>query len=511
MSDKALVQTLDTSAATRAAAANYSANRAALADHQPDLVLGEMPRRDWALARDGSLNCRIDGRWLAGCSVPADAAKLQFDRLEHGKPFVGLPDPLTAHHVAAALTTLKPGEAIFAHFPDNDALDTALCMVDFAADLRGGRLWLATGADWIDQLERIGTDHPGLPVLGEFIRQPQHGDRFYEDVVAEVSPVVRRIAERSAALVAERRTNAERDGIVVIAGTAWRTEDDAGHTLAAAIPGTHVDPDQPNQASRIAVQLATADAESIVAANLYRTDIPEAAEANQGWLTWHTRGPIRPRVNPIDRLLVADSADLDAARDAGWDNAAVAGWPSLGLPAPTGRRVALLADVSVTDEMPDEVERYSGQRPLWEAVAHYLDADPFATDGDPFGFVDRLATRIGVQRFARELLVETWVMPRVLRGVVGTLRGAGIDVRVIAPESRDEWIAEASAAAVLLDPSPTPRRSQLHATARPVLACTAARAGDLIASAQRLLKSTPPESAEPHLSAELVRQTLAGR
>lgn len=510
-SDKGRVLTLQRSLAAQRVAERFAANLAALRVTQPDvaaLLPEQPPQADWALARDGSLSGRLEGRWLAGCSVPAEAAAVQFRKAQHQKGTIGLVDPLTGHHIHGALRTLLPNQSLQAWYGHVLDLAYALCVVDFSEAIAHFRLTLLVGDGWAEQMRGLHRRQPGLPILGEFLRQPQHHGRFYDDLVAEVTGVVRAIGQD----VAERVENgSRRDGVLVIGGSAWKCWDDAGNVLARILPDADVlDTDLPAQSSIAAARLAAKGREGVLAANLFRSDIPHALDVERPWVTWLTTGRLLPRTagGPRDQLLLADPDRLPEARRLGWSDAAVAGWPVPCRTAPLGRAVALLAPLAETEHMPEQVERRSGQRPLWEAAATLLDRDPFAA-ADVAAFVDRLAHQLAVMRYDRDLLIERWITPRVLRGVLAVLRSADVAVRHVEPESRAHWLNEVEHAAVLLNPSLT-RPHAVDAGGRPVLQPTARSATELLATAKALLEQ-PTRPPLPILTGEVARTTLGCR
>jgi len=533
-----------TNAAADLAAANFSANLAALADKQPGMPAQVQPlpgELTWLFGRDGALTGMLDKtRWWAGCSVPLAAARFMLKSMEVRGTVGCFLNPLHASQLRVALGMLHARQAVFALVPEEQTLAVLLHTQDFSADIRAGRLWFAGGAQWESGLRSIFRDEPGLPTPVEFIR-PITADA--EATNALIEPAQRVFAEVSAARGTEikilcenwkpRAANPTR--LCLLAPTEFRLWDDAPlalaemHLATAGIFVTRLDSDRPTSSSPMALGRAAVECDAVLTANVFRSHLPGVVPLAMPWITWVTSSRICPatEASPNDRLLLADPSWQAAARELGWEESKidVAGWPKLPLSNQPSRQITVLADTQVLD-VPKGLEEYSSQVLLWELIRDELWGDPFLAVDNINGYLNsrRARFQIGDDGFDRSVFIDGLIMPAVQQGVVKRLIRDRVPVRlfgrgwdaidgfadfhggVVSSRSKLTEIVSASAALVHLWPWQTGHA--VEALGRPVVRCR--RVHEFLSDARAALNGTlpPPTTTSQTICPELIARNL---
>jgi hypothetical protein len=186
-----------------------------------------------------------------------------------------------------------------------------------------------------------------------------------------------------------------------------------------------LDPDHPLTASPLALAEAAADADALVAADLFRADLPNVVSQRTAWLTWITSGRIvAPDTQfPRDALILADPAWRQDALRSGWraERIQIAAWPLI-VPAPPAATAApllgLLTDTRLI-EIPQKVKDFSSQLLLWEYIEDELSRDPLALGDDPERYLNSRMARfnIGDDGFERPLFFNRLIAPAYKRGL----------------------------------------------------------------------------------------------
>lgn len=387
--------------AGRAAADHLRSNARGLALTQPDLAsfLPELCSDPlaWVYARDGSLSSRAtDGRWWAGCSLPARAAEQQLRTLDVTGPVACFLDPPHPAHLRAALDKTGPSQAIVAIVPDERALAVLLGCADLSADLAAHRLWFAVGPDWPAQVRQLFRDRPGLAAPTQFVRlalaDPAALDPMIADARAALADVGVERARAARELAAGWRPNARHGPprLCVVTARTYRLWDDAGLALAElaadAPPGIDLLPmcgDDPASASTLELLRNAVTCDALLTADFGRSELPDLLPADLPWVTWATspRFPAAAAAGPNDRLVVADPAWAARAVAAGWrrETVAVGGWPAVLPPSLTPSNGNLANE---------RLHRDTGFQPVPTAPEVTKSptprsADPFARFGNP--------------------------------------------------------------------------------------------------------------------------------
>ena len=424
--------------------ANWRANMEALAVTQRELIdrLAPSANATWLFGRDGALTAHdAGGAWWAGCSVPVAAAKAMLKSFGGSGTVACFLRPPSAAAVRVALDRLRANQAVVAIVPDASTAWVILHCENFAADVRGHRLWLAIGDEWERQLVALLRDNEGLPIPSQFVRLSDGTEelaeamitpaqRVFSDVTHRRASAIGHLLEESGAAVASQRA-------CVLAPSRFRLWDDAGHTLAqfAAQSGwTHVDPDDPACASPLAMARAASQCGALVTPNTGRADLPNVIAPSKPWITWAT-GPRVPSfidAGTRDALIVADPAWRDTAIANGWpaERVHVATWPGVELPPAAKGPLLILADLRPLDP-PKEVVEMSSHRLLWDAIADELTRDPFALGSSILDYLHARMRRINISANAihQRRFIDDLIVPAYARGLADLLRQNGLPLR----------------------------------------------------------------------------------
>ncbi len=444
----ALETTQSTDTAARQAADNFRANLSALISFQSELPTrlqdGDTDQ-SWVFARDGYLTARTDAGWLSGCSVPLRTARQLLQKLDLIGTLGCFLNPNHAAQIRAALEKIQPVQALLAIIPDSADLRLLLHCDDFAAEIRAGRLFFIAGMDWPDQLGALFEKYPGLPLPQQFLRTSLLDDGEMSDLSTEAQRIISietsRRSEKMAEIISQDERPARTCRIVVLAGSQFNLADLSNIALRQALPADdrsfiQYDPDHPLTAGPLALAEAAADADALVAADLFRADLPNVISGQTAWLTWITTGRITapdPQ-GSRDGLLLADPAWRQDAISAGWPAARIqiAGWPQIVPPPPAGNSppvLGLLTDTR-TIEIPQKVKDFSSQQLLWEFIEDELTRDPLALGDDPDRYLNSRMARFNIrdEKFERGLFFDRLIAPAYKRGLTPFLLKNGIRV-----------------------------------------------------------------------------------
>jgi hypothetical protein len=531
-----------TTAAGAQAERNRQANLAALEGTQPWLVecLAEAAlddARTWIFGRDGFLTT-VDatGRWFGGCSLPKRAGAAMLRRLELRGVVGCLLAPTHAGQVAAALEKLTSPQAVLVVQPDLTDLGVMLACADFSEEIARHRLWLAGGLDWDSIVLRIFQAHPGLPTPTQFIRTVATAQEVVQGLIPRAEECFKRSNEARWWRVRELRDAREAAGsrlgceskedrpgdspalngsTLVVAPTHFRLWDDGGFTLRQAFVDarSHLDPDDPAEASAVGLALAAEPADAIVTLNKGRADLPDALPSGKPLVTWVTH-PCIPAFDPAcpqDGLLLGDEAWLPFARAAGWpeDRLRAASWPEMALPPPPNPATLVLIADTTPLETPIKELDFSSHHVLWESIRHDLAHDPFCIGGDLDAFLARRrsALHIGMEGFDRTMFIERLIVPAWQQAVARLLLDAGLPLKLYGggwdelPGLRDHWegpvrtreqfLTAAGSATALVYPWPMRYRGAIDAVGRGVLWTASRDPRDWVRQARAMLREAP--------------------
>jgi hypothetical protein len=443
----------ESAAPRRLAEQRLQANLAALAARQP-LVAASLVDQDreisdltWLFGRDGSLTARdAQGRWWGGSSLPLRVGRSLFAKLELNGPVGCLLAPATAGQIRAVLEKIAAEQAIIALLPRTDAALAALHCDDFSADIHAGRLWMVIGPQWQTQLPALLQQNPGLCVPQHYVRSGVGDEELTAGLIAAANPLLAAETARRTAAIDDIQRHAwsgdtkTTDGICVVAGSKFSLDDLAGPALAVALcdaagPWARLDISRPTSASPLILAQMAQNCRAVVAADLYRADLPAVVPDNVQWVTWATRPRFAPPApgSPADAVLLADESWRAAARAAGWtgNRLLTAAWPSLAdpnsAPPPANGPITLIADAPPAD-VPQQLQEFSSHGVLWEQIRAELLDDPFAAGEDVDAYLSSRIARLDIdaQTLNRGLFLATLILPAWRRGVARRMIQAGL-------------------------------------------------------------------------------------
>ncbi len=439
-------------AADRLADGNFLANLAALGPVQPELsrrISAAPCGLQWIFARDGYLSARTPAGWWTGCSVPLTAAREMLKKLELIGSVGCFLNPTHAAQIRACFEKIGDTQAVIAVLPDLDALTMILHCEDFSTEIAAARLYFVSGDDWADQLADLLARHPGLPLPQQFVRTVLLDDAemapFSCAAQAIISRETLRRGERLAEIFAGADKRSPNGRVIVLAGSRFSLGDLSNLALRSALlPDENdssfvpFDPDHPLTASPLALAEAAADADALVAADLFRSDLPGVVGPRMAWITWITGGRIVPPDphGPADALLLADPQWRQAALDVGWpaERIQIAGWPWI-VPPPNASRstgvVGLLSDIRAI-EIPQRVKDFSSQLLLWEMIDEELSNRPWSLGENPQEYLLARMKRFNIadEGFDRALFFERLIAPAYKMGLARFLMRGGIRLAV---------------------------------------------------------------------------------
>jgi hypothetical protein len=525
------------------------ANLDALRSTQPELVTlveAETSRGTFLFARDGSLTAQdATGRWAAGCSLPRRAAQAMLESLQNRAPVACFLDPSHAAQLAVVLERFERPQAVIAIVSDMATLRFTLECHNFSDDLADRRLWFAAGTDWSDRLTQLMRRHEGLAIPSAFIRLPILSEEVAETEIRIAREVfaaeTARRAQRAAAVKETWRLT--RSGpsrptegrVCVVAPSHFRLWDDAGWLLGQGLrDDSHFiafDPDQPTTASPLAFATAACAADAVLAAGVFRADVPDVVPADLPWITLVTGPRLAPPAAAAtrDRLILTDATLQATATKLGWQRAqvTVAGWPALpragDMDAPAAP-LTLIANTSPIEKPPEPLDLSSHQL-LWDLVRNEITANPLIVGNDISHYLDTRRQRldIGTEGFDRALFIDRLIVPAYQQAIARLLvrsqiplhiHGAGWDciaelaahVRDVV-STRDTFLHIVRSASALLHAWPIHGPHPIDACGRPVVRSFGTSADQLLRLAAQ--PATAPTPTPQPLSPDLIRNLLA--
>jgi len=485
-------------AAARQAFENVAANLSALEATQPQLAgeLGDLDfNGEWVFGRDGYLTARDEqGKWWSGCSLPMRSARTMLKHLNQDGVVGCMLLPTHAGQIAAALEIIQPQQAIVVIQPDRRQIEMFLHCGDFAADIARHRLWFITGENWREELEQLFGQWVGLPTPTQFIRIPGTPDEAINPMIEEAQAAFSRISSDRGNRLSAIPPNAAATKLLLIAPTEFRLWDDAGYAMMQSLGSEaevlHLNPDDA-QASALNLAQVAANASAILIPNRGRGELPIALPLGKAVLSWITQPrlwPFDPKY-PRDGLLMADESWIGHAKRMGWpaERLAVAGWPTVPIPAANGETsLALISDTNSL-EVPTTKLNFSSHHVLWEMIRNELLARPFSLGGDINAFIDQRRKKLGIsdEGFNRDLFIGRLVLPCFTQAIARRLADAGMPLRIYGKgwdgvvgfadqecgiiRSRERFVGAVARATHLVYPWPVRHRHAIDALSRPVM------------------------------------------
>jgi hypothetical protein len=415
------------------ATGNLARNRQALAP----LDLPHVQDLEWLLGRDGSLTARdADQRWLAGTSLPARVAESMLKKLELTGTVACFLAPPHAAFVRAALTKLRPQQAVIAVVADPMTLAQILHCDDFSSDIAAHRLWFVSGRHWAQELADLLNREPGLPTPSQFIRLPMGDGAEIDQMIHAAQWVFGDVStRRGGALrnIVQLSQQRQSGRICVVAGSQFRLWDDGAGVLLELVNSggdmiEHLDPDDPASASPMALAHAAARCEAIITAGIGRSDCPSLVSPACPWITFvggqHVPAPV---ASTPDHLLVPTRACLEAAMAAGWgaDRVHLVAAPfahESETDCEQRSGLALIADMPSL-AMPEALREFSSHRLLWDTVAAHLLGEPLALANDPVQYLKGQMRRLDIAAdgFPWQAFIERLIVPAFQQGLAKLL------------------------------------------------------------------------------------------
>ena len=429
--------------ATTTAAANFERNRAALERVWSRAVLclpDALPELEWIYARDGALSARhVDRQWFADCSVPRRAAERMFVNLFVAGPTAVMLAPTHAQQIRAVLNRLRSDQVLIAIIPGEFTAGVIAACEDFSDDISAGRLWLACGPDWADELTAIFERNEGISPASMMIRVPG----LNADVVDAIQKPCEAILAKHGQSHKQRcellmvkprfpRTPATRGCVVTGTFELWN---DAAELLEAAADGSpiecvRVNAAKPAVASILQFARAADGADVVVTANLGRIDRSNVVPTNVPWVTWATtRVPSFEPTAAGDLLVIADEAFRATATNAGWPSSRirVAAEPREPVAIVPSALPAIIADHTPITT-PKSIHDMSSHRVIWDAVSRELTVDPLKLTTSPTAYLHGWCDRVGVTRegFPVATVLESLIAPLFIRELAIHLQRRGV-------------------------------------------------------------------------------------
>ncbi len=434
-------------AADRLAAGNLRANLAAMGSEWVEIVGAEPADVEWVFGRDGYLTARNLEGWWSGCSVPLRTGRELLKLLELKGNVGCFLLPTHAGQLRACYEKLRAGQAIIALVPEVESLRMILRCDDFSEEIGASRLFFVSGADWADQLTRLFERYPGMPLPQQFIRTALLEDAdmnlLTEDAQAVISRETVRRSERLPGVLGRAEKRVRNGRVLVLAGSQFNLGDLSNVALRAGLLSDDADPsfvafdpDHPLTASPLALAEAAAEADVIVAADLFRSDLPGIVSSRTAWITWLTSGRIISPMNlgSDDALILADARWLEPAMKAGWasERVGIAAWPRIAAAASRlAGVVGVLADTCVI-EVPQRVKDFSSQMLLWEMIEDELSNDPLSLGEDARKYLQSRMERFNIadEGFDRNLFMERLIVPGYQQGICRLVMRHGISINL---------------------------------------------------------------------------------
>jgi hypothetical protein len=535
--------------ADRQAAANWTANAAALASTQPDLVvsLPELPPElSFVFGRDGSLTAmNSDQSWWQGCSLPRRAAKSILKTLDATGRVSCYLTPMHAAQLRVALDKLPAEHAIVALVPDQQLVSVMLRCDDFSTDITAHRLLFASGADWEKELARVFDENPGLPTPEQFIR----GAAADHEATNALIPIAEKIFAAQTSHRSEK-IKILREGwspakralprICLIAPSHFQLWEDGGEVLAgifAEASGKNCevvrfDSDNPASAAPLALAELASECDAVVSLNIARADLPEILSPEIPWLTWLVREqiPAGDVAGSRDVLMLADAQLRSEAIAKGWkaEHVETACWPAgQASIAQRGEHSLLMMVNTRSIEAPPRITDMSSQRLLWEAIAEEIAADPFVATPDPAKYLRRRQRDLQIpeEGFDASLFLNFLIAPAFAQSLTRLMLKEKLPLRLAGsgweslPEfsdicsgpirSRTAFTEAIASSQSLVYAWPLPHAHAIDTLGKPVLRPAKGRSAFLAAARSAMQgQLAPPPPAQRVLDAEMILRLL---
>lgn len=405
---------LESSPALAEATRNFHANLAALEAVWPRTVLcvpETPPEVEWLYARDGALSGRyIDGQWIGHVSIPAKSAAKMLGKASVTGSSAVLLAPTHAQQIRTMLDRINAQQVLIVVIPGEHVAGTTLCCLDFSADIRARRLWLAAGPDWTAELTALLEAQDGIAPASTIIRVPGLNTPTVDRVFKPCETILTKNSQTHRSFLGllhnkVRTPSRPAKKICVVTGR-FQLWDDAPAVLAKSLAGTTLevvtlDASIAGQTSALRVARTADGCDAMVTANLSRADLPLVLPNNVPWITWLSTNRM-VKFDPSatgDRLVVADPAVRARALEAGWPeaNVLIGQEPVRAGAQSRNAQPAILANLAPL-VMPRSVEEMSSQRLVWERVEHEIAQNPFCIGASPIEYLCGVAEQIGIAR-----------------------------------------------------------------------------------------------------------------
>jgi hypothetical protein len=438
-------------AAERLSRKTWQSNYRALLNTQPavaELLNAVHLDVEWVFARDGSLSARTNGRWWADCSVPLLAGRTMLRSLPDES--VGSCQLMPAHVglVRAARERMGNCPVLFVAQPDAIIARMILSCHDFSDQIDRHRFWIVSGLDWLQHLERIFTDYPGLATPLRFIRTRLTNEELTLPAITAIQSVFSKAlslrGEEINRLKAEPIATVDHKSILLVGGTEFRLWEFGTDLIEqqlrsrAHIDGLTIrrfDMDDALCGSPLALLQAARQSGSVVAADVCRADCNQLLSPDIAWITWLTQPGAPPfdSAGPRDALILADEKWTPIARVAGWpaSRIRVCGWPVHPVASSDCEKVLGFICDTRKIQIPTTVADFSSHRLLWELIEEELAANPLALE-DVDGYLANRASQlnIAIDALDRPRFVEEMILPAYQQGLARMLISAGVSIQL---------------------------------------------------------------------------------
>ena len=383
----------------------------------------------WLPARDGALSGQINGHWLAGCSVPKRSAEMMLRKYQFKGSVGCLLCPTHAHQIRTVFDRMDETQALIIILPENNVLSQILSCDDFSKELSASRLHFCLGMQWEQELIGLYQKHSGMSVPIQFIKLPILDAAVVDPVIKAAQKIFSDLlTSTNQRTLTARNSWKSGDEFCIVAGNRFKLWNDAGWMLSEIFtsePQQRVNPDLPLESAAVLVAERAKNAKGIITTDLGRADSSDLIHPNMPWICWITRARIPTFVatSPRDGLVLCDPAWTKIAQAAGWpaNRIRVGGYP-VSATAAKGQSISIIYDLpSLT--APADIQDYSSQRLIWEAVAHDLSQNPFAVGFDPTAYLQKVIqrNRLTDSQFPIQLFIDRIVIPAHILGVAQLL------------------------------------------------------------------------------------------
>jgi hypothetical protein len=406
---------------------------------------------EWVFGRDGSLTARENGKWFADCSVPLLAGRTMLQSLPD-EP-VGSCQLMPAHVglVRAARERMGTTPVLFIAQPDARTARIILSCHDFSDQINRHRFWITAGPTWLDQLEQIFADYPGLATPLRFIRTRLTNEDLTLPAIAAIQSVFSKAlslrGEEINRMKAEPRAAADPKSILLVGGGEFRLWEFGTQVIeqqlrsragADGLSMQRFDMDDALSGSPLALLNAARQHGCIVSADVCRADCNQLLSPEIAWITWLTRAGAPPfeSAGPRDAIILADEKWLPIARAAGWpaSGVRVCGWPvnpGSSISQSAGEKKLGMICATRKIQIPASISDFSSHRLLWELIEEELAANPLAVE-DVEAYLSNRASQLNIAMDAldRPRFAEELILPAYQQGLARLLISAGVSIRL---------------------------------------------------------------------------------